>query len=81
MQKYFGKILIKKIFRENNLDKYIFSFESIKVGVTVVGSVFLSNLIALSSNSGIQPQKFLNKLIRKKYVEIAKTTRRYLMEK
>jgi hypothetical protein len=36
---------------------YILSYESIKVGVTVVGSVFLRNLIALSSNSGIQPQK------------------------
>ena len=32
-------------------------FESIKVGVRVVGSVFLSNWIALSSNCGIQPQK------------------------
>jgi hypothetical protein len=41
----------------NNLEKYILSNESIKVGVTVVGSVFLRNLIALSSNSGIQPQK------------------------
>jgi hypothetical protein len=40
------------------MDKYTkFIFESIKVGVMVVGSVFLSNLIALSSNRGIQPQK------------------------
>jgi hypothetical protein len=36
------------------------------VGVMVVGSVFLRNLIALSSNTGIQPQKIFKKMIRKK---------------
>ena len=39
---------------------------SIKVGVMVVGSMFLRNLIALSSNSGIQPQKNRGKDDKKK---------------
>lgn len=32
----------------------------------VVGSVFLRNLIALSSNSGIQPQEIYKKVDKKK---------------
>lgn len=59
------------------MEKYIFG--SIKVGVMVVGSVFLGKLIALSSNYGIQPQKIINKLKLKLKLEIMKTTTRYLM--
>lgn len=36
------------------------------MGVLVVGSVFLRNLIALSSNSGIQPQEIYKKVDKKK---------------
>lgn len=35
----------------------------------VVGSVFLGNLIALSSNSSIQPQKIQHIKLKKKNVE------------
>lgn len=60
---------------------YIYSFLSIKVGLMVVGPVFLGNLIALSSNTRLHPhiKKKKREKKEKRKKKKRKKTKRYLV--